>query len=178
MLSVCAWFALKLELKVSTLTLTLTAIVIEYKMRSLCVMLTHPNNRTGLIVCTQSAFANTFAVTFHVALLEVSWEAVEILIVWKQSSGLSTVEVRVPNAQQRQNDWSLKLSSLALGLATVIVDLHSDPMELSGNVDRQSTHLPGASQSFQSRPRARLTSRWLTTASNVHRPSPRIRTCS
>jgi hypothetical protein len=62
-----------------------------------------------LIVCSLAALCDAFAVTLHVALLEVGGEAVEILVIGKQSSGLGSVEVGIPNTEQGQNDWSLKV---------------------------------------------------------------------
>jgi len=55
-----------------------------------------------------AALGDTLAVAFHVALLEVGGEAMQILIVGQEGGGLCAIKVRVPNAQQSENDWSLR----------------------------------------------------------------------
>lgn len=75
-------------------------------MLSICAWFA-PNNWTGIEIDTFTSLGNTLAVTFHIALLEIGSETVQILIIWEQGVSLSTVEVWVPNAEQCQNYWSL-----------------------------------------------------------------------
>lgn len=76
---------------------------------TICSRLT-PNNWSGAVVHLLTGFGYKFAVALHVALLEVSCESVQVLIVWQQCVGLSSIKIGIPNAQQSQDDRSLKLN--------------------------------------------------------------------
>lgn len=53
-----------------------------------------PQDGSGLIVDAASILCHEFAVRFHVALLEVVSEFVEVLVVWQEGVGLRACKVR------------------------------------------------------------------------------------
>ncbi len=61
-----------------------------------------PDDGTGLVVDLVAVAVHVFAVGLHVALLEVGGETVHVLVVRQNGFGLGTMEVVVPQANQRQ----------------------------------------------------------------------------
>lgn len=61
-----------------------------------------PDDGAGLVVNRLAVAIHVLAVGLHVALLEVGREAVHVLIVRQDGFGLGTVEVVVPQTDQRQ----------------------------------------------------------------------------
>lgn len=76
-----------------------------------------PNNWAGVEVDAFAGLGNTFAVTLHVALLEVGGKTVHVLVVGQQGMRLSAKEVGIPNAKQGQNDRRLCVAMQIVSLS-------------------------------------------------------------
>ena len=63
-----------------------------------------PDHRAGLVVHDLAVAGDPLAVGLHVALLEVGWEARQVLVVGQNGVGLGAEEVVVPDPEQRQRD--------------------------------------------------------------------------
>jgi hypothetical protein len=72
---------------------------------------THPDNWTSFEVYILTVFSDPLSIRLHVTLLEVCGKAMQILIVRQEGCRLSAVEIRVPNAQQCENDRCLKFKN-------------------------------------------------------------------
>ena len=59
-----------------------------------------PDDGTGLVIHWLTVAVNAFSVGFHITLLEVSWETVEVLLVVQNGFGLCTDKVSVPDADE------------------------------------------------------------------------------
>src|SRR5262245_15472128 len=59
-----------------------------------------PKDRTGLIVNRRPGECHVLAVALHRQLLEIGWEALEILVVGQHRDRLRAEEVVVPDAEQ------------------------------------------------------------------------------
>ena len=66
---------------------------------SICTRLS-PNNRTGLVVNFIAISSDVFSVRFHVSLLEVRGESMEVLVVGEHGVGLGAQEVGVPDSKE------------------------------------------------------------------------------
>lgn len=61
-----------------------------------------PDDWASLVIHRIAVTVNVFTVGFHVALLEVGRKAVHILVVRQNGFGFGTIEVVVPDTDQRQ----------------------------------------------------------------------------
>jgi len=78
-----------------------------------------PDNGAGAVVNFLAALGNALAVAFHVALLEVSREAREILVIGQDGLRLCAEEVVVPDAEQPHDNRNVLLEG---GGAEVLVN--------------------------------------------------------
>jgi len=63
-----------------------------------------PDDGTCLVGDRFATAINALAIAFHVSLLEVCWEAMEILVVGENGMGFCTKEVVVPDTEQGKDD--------------------------------------------------------------------------
>ena len=68
-----------------------------------------PDDRSGRDVDRLRRHGHTLAVALHVALLEVSGEAVHVLVIWQNGLRLGVEEIVVPDAEQPQRDRQILL---------------------------------------------------------------------
>ena len=68
-----------------------------------------PVNRTGVAGDFASIKCDVFAVALHRQLLEISRESLQILFIRKDSNGLCTKEIVVPNSQQPHQNRQVAL---------------------------------------------------------------------
>src|SRR5262245_19682481 len=61
-----------------------------------------PVDRAGLVVNRVAIEGDVFAVALHGQLLQIRWEALQVLLVRQDCHGLGVEEVRVPYAQEPQ----------------------------------------------------------------------------
>src|SRR4051812_29513658 len=63
-----------------------------------------PNNGAGGVISFVSISVNTFTVAFHISLLEISREAMHVLVIRQYSFTLGSEKVGVPNADKTHNN--------------------------------------------------------------------------
>ena len=87
-----------------------------------------PENRTRLVVHALGIAVNGLAVGFHVCLLEVGGEAVEVLVVREHGVAGCAKEVVVPNADEGEDDREVLVSRSGLEMlihfVSALVELH------------------------------------------------------
>ncbi len=87
-----------------------------------------PEDRTRLVVHALGIAVNGLAVGFHVGLLEVGGEAVEVLVVREHGVARSAEEVVVPNADEGEDDGQVLVSRSGLEMlihfVSTLVELH------------------------------------------------------
>ena len=87
-----------------------------------------PEDRTRLVVHALAVTVNGLAVRFHVCLLEVGGEAVEVLVVREHGVAGSAEEVVVPNADEGEDDREVLVSRSGLEMlihfVCSLVELH------------------------------------------------------
>ena len=87
-----------------------------------------PEDRTGLVVDAQGVAVNSLAVGFHVGLLEVSGEAVQVLVVREHRVAGSAEEVVVPNADEGEDNRHVLVGrsglEVLIHLVGTLVELH------------------------------------------------------
>jgi len=86
-----------------------------------------PEDRTGLVVDAQGVAVNSLAVGFHVGLLEVGGEAVQVLVVREHRVAGSAEEVVVPHADEGENHRQVLVGRSGL---EVLIHLVGTLMEL------------------------------------------------
>src|SRR6516165_1388351 len=64
-----------------------------------------PVNRPGLLCNSFAIECNVLSVAFHGQLLEIRWEALEILFVRHDANSLGTKEIVIPHRQNTQDHW-------------------------------------------------------------------------
>ncbi len=87
-----------------------------------------PEDRTRLVVHALGIAVNGLAVGFHVGLLEVGGEAVEVLVVREHGVARSAEEVVVPNADEGEDDGQVLVSrgclEMLIHFVCALVELH------------------------------------------------------
>ena len=91
-----------------------------------------PDDGAGLVIYFLALLGDIFAVTFHVALLEISGEAGEILVVRQNGLGFRAVEVVVPDAKKSHDDRQILLKGRGAEMLVHFVIAREHRFEILG----------------------------------------------
>src|SRR5258708_40210345 len=89
-----------------------------------------PDDRAGLVVDAVAFQVHMLAIAFHIELLEVSAQAVEILVIRQDRPGLRAEEVIVPDAQQGQDHRQITLEGRGTEMLVHLVEARQHLIEL------------------------------------------------
>ena len=76
------------------------------RMLPICSRLT-PNSGAGGPLHASPIKRDMLAVGFHLKLLQIRTESIEVLIVWKNRKSLRSQKIRIPNSNKRHKHWKI-----------------------------------------------------------------------